>query len=267
MNRFAELALLACTIAWTLAGTTACDAGDSASGNDGSTGTGIGGDDSTGAPSDVGTPEPTLRCPTPEGHTGRPRTIAEVLAHIEALPAPVDVPCVLESFGRPLPLLATSSPFSAQPGQGDANPRLFVFFDGLIVSFATVGYGSNLIEFAEFVGPTTTVKAEIAFPLEPDALDLAFRRVLDEGSEGTICRLCHRNERPADEVYAGAFASDALAPRADTILALDDVRAEAAACDPTDDAQRCAIFDAVFVPGEVIEGSFDPRIQTIFDYE
>ena len=68
-------------------------------------------------------------------------------------------------------------------------------------------------------------------------------------------------------MYAGAFASDALSPREDTILELDDVRAEAEACDPADDPQRCAIFDAVFTPGEIIEGSFDPRIQTIFDYD
>ena len=259
------LGLLACTLA--------CDAAAPGS----TMGVGTTGTDDTGAHEastgaaqpDLGTPEPMLRCPTPQGHSGRPQTIAEAIAHIKALPAPVDVPCVLESFARPLPVLATSSVFSAQPGQGDANPRLFVFFDGLILSFATVGYGSDLIEFAEFVGPTTTVKAEVAFPLQPDALtlDMPYSRVIDEGYDGTVCRLCHRNEAPADAIHPGAFSSDALAPRSDTILDLDEVRAHAEACDPSEDPQRCAIFDAVFVPGEVVEGSFDPRIQTIFDYD
>lgn len=224
--------------------------------------------DTTDLQPDLGAEEYEVRCETPAGHTGRPQTIAEAVAHIKALPEPIDVPCVLESFARPLPLLATSSVFSAQPGQGNASPRLFVFFDGLILSFATVGYGAQLVEFAEFVGPTTTVKGELELPADTDAIDVdaAITRIQDEDF-GTVCRLCHRNEEPSDEIYPGSFASDALAPRADTLIELDEVRMHAQTCDPREDAQRCAIFDAVFLPGEVIPGDFDPEIQTIFDYE
>lgn len=209
------------------------------------------------------------RCATPEGHSGRPVTITEAVEHIQALPGPVDVPCVLESFARPLPVLATSSVFSAQPGRGDRSPRLFVFFDGLILSFATSGHGAHLIEFAEFIGPTTTIKAELELPLDPDTLVVedAFTRVQDE-DRGSVCRLCHRNEEPVSEaLYAGAFASDALAPEVRTILELDEVRAYADACDPAEDAHRCNVYDAVFQPGEVVPGEFAPEIQTIFDYE
>ena len=218
---------------------------------------------------DLGTPEPELRCPTPRGHTGSPQSIDEAVAHIQALPGPVDVPCVLESFARPLSLLASSSPFSAQPARGDANPRLFVFFDGLILSFATTGHGATLVEFAEFVGPTTTIKGELEFPLDPDALDTAavFTQVRFEDG-GSNCRFCHRNEVPADpDLYANAFASDALAAREDTVLDLEQVRAYADHCDVRVDPMRCAIYDAVFDPGEVVAGAFDPEIQTIFDYD
>jgi hypothetical protein len=249
----------------------ACDASEPEVGEGSSTGAESTTDEpveTTGPMPDVGTDPYALRCPTPPGHTGRPQTIAEAVAHIKALPPPVDVPCVLESFARPLPLLATSSVFSAQPGQGNASPRLFIFFDGLILSFATAGYGAQLVEFAEFVGPTTTVKAELELPQDPDTIDVAaaVTRIQDHDL-GTVCRLCHRNEVPSDEIYPGSFASDALAPRADTLVELDEVRTHAETCDPREDAQRCAIFDAVFLPGEVIPGDFDPEIQTIFDYE
>ncbi len=247
-----------------------CDAppADVMVGTTGSEGSSSGEVETTAPLPDVGEPEPQLRCPTPAGHTGRPQSIEEAVAHIKALPAPVDVPCVLESFARPLPLLASSSVFSAQPGRGDRSPRLFVFFDGLILSFATHGYGAHLVEFAEFIGPTTTVKGELEMPLEPDALelDMVFTRVLDEDN-GTVCRLCHRGEELVEEIYPGAFASDALAPRADTILELDVVREPADHCDLRKDPHRCAVFDAVFEHGEVVDGEFDPEIQTIFDYE
>lgn len=218
---------------------------------------------------DVGEGEPQLRCPTPPGHTGSPQSIEEAVAHIQALPDPVDVPCVLESFARPLSLLASSSPFSAQPARGDANPRLFVFFDGLILSFATTGHGATLVEFAEFVGPTTTVKGELEFPLDPGALETSavFAQVRFEDG-GTNCRFCHRNEVPADPAFfPDAFASDALAAREDTILDLEEVRLYADNCDSRDDPVRCLIYEAVFGWGEVVEGAFDPEIQTIFDYD
>ncbi|MBV1859852.1 MAG: hypothetical protein KUG77_15680 [Nannocystaceae bacterium] len=213
--------------------------------------------------------EPELRCPTPRGHTGSPQSIEEAVAHIQALPGPVDVPCVLESFARPLSLLASSSPFSAQPARGDANPRLFVFFDGLILSFATTGHGATLVEFAEFVGPTTTVKGELEFPLDPATLEYAgvFTQVRFDGG-GSNCRFCHRNEVPADaSAYPSGFASDALAAREDTILDLEEVRGYADDCDVRADPMRCAIYGAVFGPGEVVAGAFDPEIQTIFDYD
>ncbi len=218
---------------------------------------------------DVGEIEPEPRCPTPRGHTGSPQSIEEAVAHIQALPGPVDVPCVLESFARPLSVLASSSPFSAQPARGDANPRLFVFFDGLILSFATTGHGASLVEFAEFIDPTTTIKGELEFPLDPAALDTAavFTQVRFEDG-GSNCRFCHRNESPADEaLYSNAFASDALAARQDTIVDLEQVRLYADNCDVRDDPMRCAIYDAVFDPGEVVAGAFDPELPTIFDYD
>jgi hypothetical protein len=243
---------------------TSADGSDTMVATDGGTSTG----DSEGSMPDLGD-DWEHRCTVPQGHSGRPNTIAEAVAHIQALPPPVDIPCVLQSFARPLPVLASSSVFSAQPGRGDRSPRLFVFFDGLILSFATEGHGSHLLEFAEFIGPTTTVKAELEFPLDPTTLEVedAFTRVQDE-DRGTVCRLCHRNEEPAPEaLYPGAFASDALAPEIRTILELGEVRVYADACDPTEDAHRCDVYDALFLAGDVVPGEFAPEIQTIFDYE
>lgn len=252
------------TLVWIAA--CACEAGGEVEPQD-DTGAQTGAATTGRAELDLGTPEPELRCPTPAGHSGRPQTIAEAVAHLGALPAPVDVPCVLESLARPLPVLASSSVFSAQPGFGERSPRFFVFFDGLVLSFATEGEGALLVEFAEFIDVDTSIKAELETPLNPDALhvDDAFEQVAHE--DGTNCRFCHRDEQPAAlDRYTGAFSSDALAPRADTIVDLDTVREHADQCDPNEDAYRCAVFDALF-SGEVIEGAFDPVVPTIFDYE
>lgn len=255
-------------LVWIAACAVACAPAEGGSGEMMSTGSGAG--ESAGLETwqgDAGTPLPSLRCPTPAGHSGRPRTIAQAVEHIAALPAPVDVPCVLESLARPLPVLATSSVFSAQPGFGERSPRLFVFFEGLVLSFATEGEGALLVEFAEFLDVDTSIKGELELPVDPDVVRVedAFEQVAHE--TGTNCRFCHRDEQPAAlDRYVGAFASDALAPRADTLVDLDVVREHADSCDPTEDAYRCAIFDALF-SGPVVDGAFDPVVPTIFDYE
>ncbi len=230
---------------------------------------------STGEPVDAGSTEaapdvptlPMLRCPTPPGHTGSPHTITEAVAHIQALPSPVDVPCVLESLARPLPIVSTSSVFSAQPGIGERSPRVFLMFDELILSVSTEGDGARLLEFAEFTDPLTTIKAELEFPLEAETLVIedAFTKV--EHSGGTACRFCHRNEQPVDPaLYPGAFSSDSLAPKQNTLVELEVVRMYADACDRSEDAYRCDMFDALFA-GEVVSSSFPEHIPTIFDYE
>ena len=104
-------------------------------------------------------------CPPPPGVSARPRTIAETVALVNALPRPVTVACFLESLERPLYVNATRSFISLQPAVGNRSPRLFLMFEGMSMSVVPEGSGSKLIEFGEFVTPERTLKAEIKTPV------------------------------------------------------------------------------------------------------
>jgi len=205
------------------------------------------------------------RCEAPPG-LGSPQTIAEALALMNALPPPITVACVIQSLDRPLAITATSSTLSAQPAAGAESPRIFAFSGPLVLSIVPDGAGRDFLEFGEGRGEIDSLKGEIKMPAEqPISADSPFEH-LRFNEQITICGFCHRNERPAiDQEHPNAFISSILRPVEDRDVALEDLRAEHAACDPALTPERCEILSAVFDHGPVLEQRFPEELGTIFD--
>jgi hypothetical protein len=156
---------------------------------------------------------------------------------------------------RPLDLVASTSVLSVQPGAGRENPRIFALMPGLVVAVVPVGDGAKLLELAQWVTPTRTLKGEVQLPLSALlAEDAPFTRV-HTNLGPTSCGLCHRNEAPQPGVDGG-FASDAYRPDPSTLVPVSELRAQHDACTQDDLGDRCALFHALFDFGEVRQGAF-----------
>ncbi|MBL8921386.1 MAG: hypothetical protein JNJ54_21180 [Myxococcaceae bacterium] len=184
-----------------------------------------------------------------------PQTVDDVIARINLLPMPMTVPCFTASLPRPLPVVTTTSRFSAQPAGGPEDPRVFLFLGGVIASVVTSGDGSTLLELGELVTSSRTLKAELKFPVtRPVTRDDAYAH-LDYVPASTTCGLCHSGEE-RHPAHALARVSLALRPPARTVMPLSRARALSEACDPTAQRERCLAFASVFGFGEVVEGVF-----------
>lgn len=201
--------------------------------------------------------EPARLCDVPDGTSGRPTTPEEVVDHINGLPRPVTVPCLLASLRRPLELYASINSFSAQPDFGRPNPRVFLFFDDLIVSVVPVGPGRPLVEMSVVRDPRFSLKAELELPITDDVLDRAepYEHILYEsGAPGTRCSACHLGEYPDPTVaIAPAYTSGLEVPDPVHRVPLWELMAEQAACDPAVEPDRCAVLDALLAHGEVVD--------------
>lgn len=206
------------------------------------------------------------RCQAPDGVNAAPGTILEALQLIDALPRPVTVACVLESLDRPMTLIGSTSPFSAQPAFGETAPRIFAIYNTLVLSVVPDGDGSHVIEFAEDRPNARSVKAELNMPVEGEmALSDAFDH-LEQGNGGSICGSCHKQEQLAADIdYATAYESQALRPTPNDAISMWDIQDQAEACDPNTTPERCAIYDAIFYRGDVLEGDFPRPLPTLYD--
>ncbi|WAS97038.1 hypothetical protein [Nannocystis punicea] len=227
---------------------------------------------STGEPIDTTGPTtgeplpPVTACAEATSLAASPRTIGEAVAFINELPQPLTLDCFLERLERPLAIAATRSVISLQPAVGESSPRLFLFMGELVMSVAVDGHGFDLLEFGELVGPTRSIKAEIAFPLAaPIAPDAPFSRIFD-GVDGTGCGVCHGGEAPAP-AYPQAFVSDALRFPDFEAVKFTDLRGEYERCDPAAQPERCARLTALFGHGAVEPAAFPETMPTIYDYE
>lgn len=209
------------------------------------------------------TTEPLPRCSPAPTTTGSPTTIVEVVDLINGLPKPVTLPCFLQSLDRPLGLLATSSIVSAQPAQGQDNPRLFIISDTLSLSVVPQGAASQLLELGELTAPNRSIKAEIEFPItEPLDLDAPFRRIQRSAGQ-TICYSCHYPEEPAsDYPVAGAFDSTAYRPIPRYEINFDYVEYQFTTCDHATQPERCALLAAIFDQGQVSRREFPVDMPT-----
>lgn len=191
-----------------------------------------------------------------------PQSISEAVARINDLPRPLTIACFVASLPRPLSLVATDSPFSAQPGTGATSPRIFILSEGLVLSVVPEGRGSEVLEFAEWVTETRTIKGEVPFPVEGAMADEAPYDILFDGG-GTTCSLCHRNESPAAD-RPGAFVSDAMRPAESFYTPIAPLVRELENCDWEGDFARCEFLSALLDFGPVEEVTFAEEVDTFF---
>ncbi len=192
-----------------------------------------------------------------------PQSIPDAIERINSLPRPLSIACFVASLPRPLSLVATNSPFSAQPAASSENPRIFILTDGLVLSVVPAGSGARLLEFAEWVTDTRTIKGELPFPVEDTLSEDAPYDVLFNDTL-TNCGLCHRNEDPAPD-RPGAFISDAMRPEPDHYAAVAPLFDELENCDWDNETERCEILSALLDFGPVEEVAFADEVDTFFE--
>lgn len=202
-------------------------------------------------------------CVAPEG-LGSPQTIPDALDLIDALPAPVTVPCVIQALDRPLRVQATRGTISAQPAASVESPRIFVLSGHLTLSIVPDGRGRDLLEFGQSDGVGQSIKGELIMPVQtPVAAGKPYDH-LRYNEQVTVCGLCHQDERLAPQVgHPNAYISRAFRPLPREVVDLETVRAEAEACDPRAEPERCAVLAAVFDHGEVEAAQFPDYYGTI----
>ncbi len=203
-------------------------------------------------PIDAGTPWDKCRLPD-----ASPKTIQQVVDRINALPRPVDIPCVIAGLPRPLAVVASTSVFSAQPAEGRRSPRLFLMLDGLILAVVPDGTGKHLLEFGQLVAPGRTVKAELAFPIDGGVADAAPYERVQMNATQTNCALCHRFESPHDAGYSSA----GFKPDPGNLVPLSELKQQLAACDFAAEKERCDMLFAVFSFGTTTEGKFPAQFE------
>ena len=202
--------------------------------------------------------------PGPCELNARPRSIDDAVELIGQLPSPVTLECFVQALDRPLGLEATSDVFSAQPAQGVRTPRIFLFprHSDMSLSVVPDGPARHLLEFGEHHNSGLTIKAELAFPIElPLDPNAAYDKVLTyAGGGATGCQVCHFEEI---EVAEGRYASTPLRPPDRTVVPLEVLEDEHAACDPGAEPERCAMFSALLDHGSVHHQPFPDHYPTL----
>lgn len=192
-----------------------------------------------------------------------PATVDDVLSLLNRLPQPATVPCFVAALPRPLTVIATTSQLSAQPPPDAGSPRVFAVFPKLILSVVPEGPSAKLLELAEYVTETRSVKGELVFPLpSPVTRKDAFEHLAFQPT-ASRCGLCHRDEtRVGTEV--GAYVSEALRHEPNTDVPLATLQALLAACAQTPDTPRCLTFAGLVGAGPVLQGTFPTTFQRFF---
>lgn len=204
-------------------------------------------------------------CLPPPGYSRSPRSIAEVVALVNAMPKPLTLACFVETLARPLAVNATRSTLSLQPSMGDRSPRLFLFVDPLILSVVPEGDGSVLLEFGELRSESRSLKGEIHFPVESTLSPaVPFERVMYADNLSN-CSFCHGEATQAEDItFTQAFVSTALRPQAYSRVSLSNVLIEHERCDVSREPERCALLKAIFAQGQVVEREFPLTMPVFF---
>jgi hypothetical protein len=193
-----------------------------------------------------------------------PERVTDLVDHINTLPKPTTLDCVLTSLPRPLALNATRSILSAQPAVGQRSPRVFVLYDKLILSVALDGMGKDLLEFGELRPEARTVKAEIEFPVTSQLTHAApFEQVMFQEGQ-TSCAFCHASESRDESIgFTDAFVSVAYRPtERQAQVTIAEMAAQLEQCDHSAEPERCAMLEALFARGMPIEQDFPADFRT-----
>jgi hypothetical protein len=173
---------------------------------------------------------------------------------MNSLPRPTSLACFVESLDRPLSLYLTRSNLSLQPSPGPRSPRTFIIKGPLAMSVVPDGRASAELELGWRTSTARSIKTEIEFPL---VANVTAARLFDRVQEGdrTKCGQCHSAETHVthEDFPEGAFESDILMPYSTLEVSVQSLLDETAACDPTTEEARCAMLDAIYGHGDVVQ--------------
>lgn len=210
--------------------------------------------------------------------------IESVVDWINAMPKPLTLACFVASLPRPLTYNATWSTLSLQPAVGRRNPRIFVQFDKLWLSFvpqeevsihrdSSTGErlyvwdedGIQLLEFSYEVETNEfyqqSIKGELTFPILQDLpRNAAYTRVLaGPANTRTSCGECHGGETMVDTLDgAPIFRSKMFRSTRTTLVNHTELLNEYISCDPQENTgtgtennewYRCQMLDAFIGQG------------------
>lgn len=238
-------------------------------------------------------PEDLSLCTAPTGIVLE--QINDVVDWINAMPKPLTLACFITSLPRPLVYNATVSTFSAQPSVGAANPRVFVNFDKLWLSFVTQeparrseengvaittwdADGIQLLELSYEVSTDLpkpqSLKAELAFPvLEHLQENAPYAKVsYNESKTGSVCGGCHANETVIELIdEVPVFRSVMLRNVPDAEVRHATLINNYLSCNPevntgspdeNNEWYRCQMYKATFGQGAMLWSSFREEIPT-----
>ncbi|MBS1962196.1 MAG: hypothetical protein JST04_08270 [Bdellovibrionales bacterium] len=208
--------------------------------------------------SSLSTAQIDMHCTTPDGISGRPGTIEEVVALVNALPKPTSLGCFLDALEKPLKITATSNQLNGQPAAGARSPRMFIINLGLILSVVPDGVGADRLEMSESAPYAQSTKAEIKFPVLT-AISNSFPYASVLYGAGTTCKSCHANETalPNDATHSNAYASDKKYPDPTYAVSIASILVSEQNCNPSLEPTRCRILSAVVGPNrDAYQGSY-----------
>ena len=237
------------------------------------------------------TPEDLSLCLSPSNI--QLTNIEHVVDWINALPKPLTLACFIASLPRPLHYNATNSQASLQPALGKHNPRIFINYDKLWLSFVPQesvsiikdpftgerfnqwdADGIQLLELSLEVDSELpyqqSIKAELTFPILNNLPKNApYARIVVNQNEST-CKGCHANETVVDSVDgAPVFRSKMLRNTRQSELNSAELFLQYFACDPqintgggseNNEWYRCQMLLAFVDRGPIEWVSFRPEI-------
>jgi hypothetical protein len=196
--------------------------------------------------------------------------VQSVVDWINAMEKPLTLPCFIESLPRPLKIQPAYSEFSAQPSPGYHSPRIFFFFDRLILTVAVdqdfVEYPYPLLEMSYLVDESAliTTKAELKFPVTETLSPAAPYTGLSFNDNISQCSFCHPQESiltTIDDIPI--YQSSILRPT--TPLPVNRLHQENDGCVAEEEPHRCAMLSSIVDHGELQPHSFPVGSPTIFD--
>lgn len=240
-------------------------------------------------------PEDLSLCVAPPGRSFS--DIESVVEWINAMPKPLTLACFVASLPRPIMYNATSSILSLQPAVGKHNPRIFIKYGNLWLSFvpqepvATVkdpitgedSYtwdvdGIQLLEMSlevetNYLDPQS-IKGELTFPVMKNLpLNAAYARIVRPYTDTeSTCSGCHGSELAIDTLDGvPVFRSKMLRSTRSLEITHAYLVNQYLSCDPAintgrgpdnNEWYRCQMLEALLGPGSLTWTAFPDEVAT-----